>query len=86
VSRHPRRYRWCHAYADHAEVAVRLEALWLAWEEQWPQAGQRLAWLRDGLDAQLNVIMSEDGPLREYSGFERELVDAAALPDLAPGA
>jgi hypothetical protein len=74
VSRHPHRYRWCHQYAEHPEVAERLEALWWAWEAQWPQPLLRLGWLRDGLDAQLAVIMSEDGPLRECSGYEREHV------------
>lgn len=72
ISRHPHRYRWCHQYADHAEVAMRLEALWRAWEAQWPQPLQRLSWLRDGLDHQLAIIMSEDGPLRECSGWEDE--------------
>jgi hypothetical protein len=74
VSRHPHRYRWCHQYAEHLEVAERLEALWHAWEAQWPQPTQRLNWLRDGLDHQLAIIMSEDGPLRECSGWEDEHV------------
>jgi len=74
ISRHPHRYRWCHQYAEHPEVAMRLEALWHAWEAAWPQPLQRLGWLRDGLDHQLAVITSEDGPLRECSGWEGEHV------------
>lgn len=79
ISRHPHRYRWCHRYADHPEVAMRLEALWHAWEAQWPQPLMRLAWLRDGLDHQLAVITSDDGPLRECSAWEVEHVDAAGI-------
>lgn len=74
LSRHPHRYRWCHRYVEHPEVAMRLEALWHAWEAQWPEPLQRLGWLRDGLDHQLAVITSEDGPLRECSGWEDEHV------------
>jgi Domain of unknown function (DUF4913) len=72
VSRDPNRYRWCRRYADHPEVAMRLEALWHAWEASWPRPEQRLAWLRDGLDHQLAVITSEDGPLRACSAWEHE--------------
>jgi hypothetical protein len=84
ISRHPHRYRWCHRYAEHPEVAMRLEALWHAWEAQWPQPVQRLAWLRDGLDHQLAVIMSEDGPLRECSGYENEHTETAVIGAVGP--
>ena len=30
VSRRPQRVRWCRRYAEHPEVADRLEALWHA--------------------------------------------------------
>lgn len=70
VSRHPHRYRWCHQYADHPEVADRLEALWHAWEADWPEPRKRLDWLRDGLDHQLGVITAEDGPMRGCSAIE----------------
>ena len=79
VSRHPHRYRWCHQYAEHPEVAMRLEAVWHAWEAQWPQPLLRLGWLRDGLDHQLSVITAEDGPLRECSAWEGEHVVTATL-------
>ncbi len=72
VARHPHRYRWCHRYAEHPEVADRLEALWYSWEALWPDPEQRLGWLRDGLDHQLAVITAEDGPLRACSGSEDE--------------
>jgi hypothetical protein len=72
VSRHPHRYRWCHSYAEHAEVADRLEALWHAWEAQWPDPLGRLTWFRDGLDHHLAVITAEDGPLRGCSALEGE--------------
>jgi hypothetical protein len=74
VSRHPHRYRWCRQYGNHPEVADRLEALWLAWERQWPDPLQRLAWYRDGLDQQLVVITADDGPLRACSAAEDEHV------------
>jgi hypothetical protein len=72
ISRSPHRYRWCHQYADHPEVADRLEALWQAWEARWPDPLARLDWYRDGLDHQLAVIAAEDGPLRGCSALERE--------------
>lgn len=74
ISRHPHRYRWCHRYAEHREVADRLEALWHAWEAKWPDPLERLTWLRDGLDHQLPVITAEDGPLRECASAEHEHV------------
>ena len=74
ISRNPKRYRWCHQYAEHPEVADRLEALWHAWEAQWPDPQARLGWFRDGLDHQLAVITAEDGPLRECSAHEQEHV------------
>jgi Domain of unknown function (DUF4913) len=81
ISRHPHRARWCHRYVEHPEVAERLEALWHAWQAQWPQPLARLSWWRDGLDPQLAVITAEDGPLRECSAFEREHVCAPVLAD-----
>ena len=82
VSRRPQRVRWCHRYGEHPEVADRLEALWHAWETQWPEAASRILWFRDGLDHQLAVIMADDGPLRECSAHEGEHVDAATFADL----
>ena len=62
ISRSPHRYRWCHHYADHPEVADRLEALWHTWETQWPEPASRLAWYRDGLDHHWPLITAGDGP------------------------
>ncbi len=70
VSRRQQRIRWCHQYAEHPEVADRLEALWHAWEAQWPEPELWLSWFRDGLDHQLPIITAEDGPLRECSAHE----------------
>lgn len=77
ISRHPHRYRWCHRYAEHPEVADRLEALWHSWELLWPEPTARAGWFRDALDHHLVVISSEDGPLRECSAFESVHVTAA---------
>lgn len=82
VSRRPQRVRWCHRYAEHPEIADRLEALWHAWEAQWPDPEARLGWLRDGLDHQLGVITADDGPLRECSAHERQHIVACPLADL----
>ena len=79
VSRRPQRVRWCHRYAEHPEVADRLEALWHAWEAQWPEPEARLGWFRDGLDHQLGVITADDGPLRECSAHEGQHVVAVPL-------
>lgn len=79
VSRHPHRYRWCHQYAEHLEVADRLEALWHSWELLWPDPSARLTWYRDGLDHQLAVITADDGPLRECSSYEDEHARVNAL-------
>ncbi len=70
ISRSPHRYRWCHRYADHPEVADRLQALWHAWEAQWPDPLARQTWFRDGLDHHWPIITAEDGPLRECSARE----------------
>jgi len=59
--------------------ADRLEALWLAWEAQWPEPEARLGWFRDGLDHQLGVITADDGPLRECSAHEGQHVNAVCL-------
>ena len=72
VSRSPHRFRWCHQYADHPEVADRLEALWHTWEAAWPDPQARLTWFRDGLDHHLAVISAEDGPLRSCSASENQ--------------
>lgn len=70
ISRRQQRIRWCQNYAEHPEVADRLEALWHAWEVQWPEPELRLSWFRDGFDHQFAVMTAEDGPLRECSAFE----------------
>jgi hypothetical protein len=70
ISLSPHRHRWCHHYADHPEVADRLEALWHAWEALWPDPLARLTWFRDGLDHHWPLITAEDGPLRECSARE----------------
>jgi hypothetical protein len=82
VSRRPQRVRWCHRYAEHPEVADRLEALWHAWEAQRPEPEAQLGWFRDGLDHQLGVITADDGPLRECSAHEHQHVDAVCLGQL----
>jgi hypothetical protein len=82
LSRRPQRVRWCHRYAEHPEVADRLEALWHAWEAQWPDPEARLSWFRDGLDHQLGMITADDGPLRECSAHEAQHVDALTLAQL----
>lgn len=82
ISRHPHRARWCHQYAEHPEVADRLEALWHAWEALWPEPATRVTWYRDGLDHQLAVITAEDGPLRECSAHEHQHLAAANLAEL----
>jgi hypothetical protein len=84
VSRRPQRVRWCTRYAEHPEVADRLEALWHAWETAWPQPVNRLGWFRDGLDHQLAVITADDGPLRECSAHEGQHITAATLHELRP--
>lgn len=70
ISRSRQRIRWCLHYAEHPEVADRLEALWYAWETQWPERELRVVWFRDALDHHLAVITAEDGPLRECSAHE----------------
>lgn len=70
ISRSPHRHRWCHRYADHPEVADRLESLWHAWEAQWPDPLARVTWFRDGLDHHWQLITAEEGPLRECSARE----------------
>jgi len=82
ISRHPHRMRWCHRYAEHPEVADRLEALWHAWEELWPEPTLRVTWYRDALDHQLAVITAEDGPLRECSAHEHEHAETPVLARL----
>lgn len=79
VSRSPHRVRWCHHYAEHPEVADRLEALWHAWELAWPDPVQRLTWFRDGLDHQLAIITADHGPFRDCSAYENQHVVSPAL-------
>lgn len=70
ISRSPHRYRWCHHYADHPEIADRLETLWRTWEDHWPDPHTRLTWYRDGLDHHWPLITADDGPLRSCSAQE----------------
>jgi hypothetical protein len=84
VSRRPQKVRWCHRYAEHPEVADRLEALWHAWEAQWPEAATRVLWFRDGLDHQLPIITADDGPLRECSAHEGQHLQADTLSQMGP--
>jgi hypothetical protein len=84
ISRSPQRHRWCHHYAEHPEVADRLEALWYAWETAWPDPTARLAWFRDGLDHQLPIITADDGPLRDCSAPENQHLLPAALAPPGP--
>lgn len=79
ISRSPHRHRWCERYAEHPEVADRLEALWHAWEDAWPDPLRRLTWFRDALDHHLEVVTAEDGPLRQCSAQERCHVVPAPL-------
>jgi len=81
ISRRQQRIRWCRRYTEHPEVADRLEALWYAWEAQWPDPELRITWFRDGLDHQLAVITAEDGPLRECSAHENAHARPPTLHD-----
>ena len=84
ISRSPHRHRWCHHYADHAEVADRLETLWHTWETHWPDPLARNAWYRDGLDHHWPLITADDGPLRSCSAAERVHAAGRDGGDLAP--
>lgn len=81
ISRGPN-FRWCNEFAEHPEVADRLEALWHLWEAMWPKPLERASWFRDGLDHHLAVIAAPDGPLRRCSAAE---LHHTAAPFMAQG-
>lgn len=56
---------WCPQWWKHAEAAVRLDALWMSWEQLRREAGTGSStWLRDHLDHHMTVLTSDDGPLK----------------------
>ncbi|WP_255596440.1 DUF4913 domain-containing protein [Cellulomonas sp. C5510] len=87
---------WCPQWWKHPEVTVRLQALWLSWEQlrQDPALGLSV-WLRDHLDHHMPIVLASDGPLKgckpgEHRG-ERELLTfdpppAGLYPDERAGA
>jgi Domain of unknown function (DUF4913) len=60
---------WCPDWWRHAEVVVRLSALWRGFEQHRLEPGDAMSgWLRDHLDHHLPVIMDADrGPLKGCS-------------------
>lgn len=70
TDRSPHHHRWCHHYADHPDVADRLETLWHTWETHWPNPQTRLVWYRDALDHHWPIITADNGPLRSCSAHE----------------
>jgi len=54
---------WCSRWWDHAEAIIRLEELWRSWEvlHKDPALGMS-SWLKDHLDPQRSVLMSDSGP------------------------
>lgn len=56
---------WCPEWWRHPEAAIRLEALWRAWEHLRldPATGMSV-WLRDHADHHMAVLLSSDGPFK----------------------
>lgn len=87
---------WCPQWWKHTEATVRLQALWLSWEQlrQDPALGLSV-WLRDHLDHHMPILLANDGPLKGCKPAEhrseRELLTfdpppAGLYPDERPGA
>ena len=55
---------WCPEWWRHAEVIVRMDAMWRSFEQLRQEAGTGLSvWLRDHVDHHMAIILSDDGPL-----------------------
>ncbi len=59
---------WCPQWWRHPEAAIRLEALWRAWEHLRldPAIGMSV-WLRDHADHHMAVLLDPDGPFKGCS-------------------
>lgn len=59
---------WCPRWWEHAEAVLRLEALWLAWEQSRLEGGAGMScWLRDHADYHLPVLLDPDAAFRGCS-------------------
>lgn len=70
---------WCGRWWDHPEAVLRLEALWRSWETLRldPTTGIG-SWLREFLDPQRLILMSDDGPFKACNADSH--ADPPALP------
>lgn len=56
---------WCPEWWKHPEATVRLQALWLSWEQLRTDPALGLSvWLRDHFDHHMTILVSGDGPLK----------------------
>ena len=82
------RWCWCARWWEHNEAAVRLTALWYAWESARLEQTGMLTWLTH-LDHHLHLLCSPDGPFRDCTPPDtdhpaRHTPDTFAPVDPAP--
>lgn len=78
---------WCASWWKHAEVVMRLEALWRAWEHLRldGQTGMSV-WWKDHADYHLAVVLSTEGPFSGCTATEHtELLPAFPLVEAPEG-
>ncbi|NKX90638.1 DUF4913 domain-containing protein [Nocardia coubleae] len=72
--------RWCPEWWCHPGAAVRLDALWRAWEYYRARGGPAMStWLLDHADPHVSRLTAPNGPFRRCS-VEDGHQDSSALP------
>lgn len=77
----PTEFAWCPEWFRHAEAAVRLEALWRAWEHLRRYGAPGLSvWMLDHADPNLRVLLDPRGPFGACSVSGGHSDEIAPLP------
>jgi hypothetical protein len=59
---------WCPEWWRHRWVVERLGALWMLWEEQYPDPESRSSWWVYHFDAHWAKLTAQDGPFQDCNG------------------
>jgi hypothetical protein len=75
-------WRWCRRWREHPEAVFRLDALWRSFETLRRDPGMGTAlWLRDHLDTQHGLLLSNRGPFALCTTTRHEILPPLPLND-----
>ncbi|MDR0488801.1 MAG: DUF4913 domain-containing protein [Propionibacteriaceae bacterium] len=77
---------WTSRWFDSAEVVIRMEAMWRAFESARLESGPAMSiWLKEHVDYHMTLILAPEGPLYAYGyNYSDQVTQGEPLPVIAP--